>query len=62
MRNPLWLLPALLLAACGGTPPPPAPPKPEPTIQPEPSPAPQPYENEVISVPVSPLQELPAEW
>ncbi|NHH99101.1 MULTISPECIES: hypothetical protein [Oceanimonas] len=62
MRNPLWLLPVLLLAGCGGTPPPPAAPEPEPEVQAEPEPAPQPYENGVISVPISPLQELPPEW
>ncbi|MCT7654727.1 hypothetical protein MBH78_07935 [Oceanimonas sp. NS1] len=50
------------MAGCGGTPPPPAAPEPEPEVQAEPEPAPQPYENGVISVPISPLQELPPEW
>ncbi|MDP5292863.1 hypothetical protein Q9290_11270 [Oceanimonas sp. CHS3-5] len=60
MRNPLWLLPALLLAACGTTPPPV--PKPEPEVATEQPAEPQPFENEVISVPVSPVRELPREW
>lgn len=59
MHKPLWLGLALLLTACGGTPPPPAP---EPTPVVEAEPEPQPFENGVISVPVSPVQELPGTW
>ncbi|AEY00369.1 hypothetical protein GU3_03060 [Oceanimonas sp. GK1] len=61
MRTPLWLIPSLLLTACGTPPPPPAP-EPRPEVKAEQPAGPQPFENEVISVPVSPLQELPQEW
>ncbi|MBM7456346.1 hypothetical protein HNR62_002232 [Oceanisphaera litoralis] len=59
MTKPWWLALALLLTACGGIPevPPPAP-VPVEEVEPEP----QPFENEVISVPVSPLQTLPSDW
>jgi hypothetical protein len=61
MYKPWWLALALLLTACGGTPdvPPPAP-EPMPVVEAEPEP--QPFENEVISVPVSPVQTLPSDW
>lgn len=62
MRNTLWLIPALLLTACGGTPPPPPAPAPVVKAEPPAPQGPQPFENGVISVPVSPLLEPPAEW
>ncbi len=57
----LWLGMTLILSACSGTPeaPPPAP-EPAPVVAPDPGP--QPFENEVISVPVSPVETLPSDW
>ncbi|GAA3543677.1 hypothetical protein [Zobellella aerophila] len=49
----LWLL----LAGCQGAQQPAPVPEPEPQA-PIPEPGPQPFENEVISVPVSPLTEI----
>lgn len=57
MYKPWWLALALLLTACGGTPDMPAP-QPAPEVKAEP----EPFENEVISVPVSPVQTLPSDW
>ncbi|GGB42106.1 hypothetical protein GCM10011502_14300 [Oceanisphaera marina] len=48
---------ALALTACG-TPPPP--PKPTPVVVA--TPKPKPVENEVISIPESPIQTLPSDW
>ncbi|GAA3709948.1 hypothetical protein GCM10022421_16480 [Oceanisphaera sediminis] len=59
MYKPWWLALALLLSACGGTP---EMPVPQPTAVPEVEAEPQPFENEVISVPVSPVQTLPSDW
>ncbi len=59
--TPLWLGMALILSACSGTPEVPAPaPEPTPVVTAEPEP--QPFENEVISVPVSPVQTVPSSW
>ncbi|MFP2769146.1 hypothetical protein [Oceanisphaera sp. KMM 10153] len=59
MYKPWWLALTLLLTACGGTPEMPAP-LPDPV--PKAESAPQPFENEVISVPVSPVQTVPSDW
>lgn len=48
----------LLLAGCQGPTPPAATPAPEPEPAPAVEAAPQPFENEVISVPVSPLLDM----
>lgn len=60
MHKPLWFGLALLLAACGGSPTPPPAPAPIPVVTAEPEP--QPFENGVISVPVSPVLEVPESW